>query len=242
MPLREATGELKLVDEDAVRRGEGLLRLTEPRASQPSACAPPIPAATVVLVRDEGDHLETLMLRRNVEVSFGGMWVFPGGRVEPDDGEGEPGARRAAAREAAEEAGLGRRQRVARALRALDTAAGRAEAVRDVVLPGARPRRHRLDRRRRDPRPRVGHARRGVRAARWRARSNSRHRRGSRCTGWRDLRTSRPRWSGRAPTPSSTSRPTSPRVKTVSSSRCGTAMSRTRAAISPPQADATGWR
>jgi 8-oxo-dGTP pyrophosphatase MutT (NUDIX family) len=72
---------------------------------------PPIPAATVVLVRDreadEGaDRLETLMLRRNTEVSFGGMWVFPGGRVEPDDGEGEPGARRAAAREAAEEAGL----------------------------------------------------------------------------------------------------------------------------------------
>jgi len=65
-----------------------------------------IPAATVVLVRDSGGQLETLMLRRNVEVSFGGMWVFPGGRVEPEDGEGEPGARRAAAREAAEEAGL----------------------------------------------------------------------------------------------------------------------------------------
>jgi len=67
---------------------------------------PPIPAATVVLVRDSSDHLETLMLRRNVDVSFGGMWVFPGGRVEPEDGDGEPGARRAAAREAAEEAGL----------------------------------------------------------------------------------------------------------------------------------------
>jgi 8-oxo-dGTP pyrophosphatase MutT (NUDIX family) len=67
---------------------------------------PPIPAATVVLVRDTSDHLETLMLRRNVEVSFGGMWVFPGGRVEADDGDGEQGARRAAAREAAEEAGL----------------------------------------------------------------------------------------------------------------------------------------
>jgi len=76
-----------------------------------SAIPPPIPAATVVLIRDGQDsagspHLETLMLRRNVEVSFGGMWVFPGGRVEPEDGEDEPGARRAAAREAAEEAGL----------------------------------------------------------------------------------------------------------------------------------------
>jgi 8-oxo-dGTP pyrophosphatase MutT (NUDIX family) len=67
---------------------------------------PPIPAATVVLVRDIGDHLETLMLRRNAEVSFGGLWVFPGGRVEVDDGDGERGARHAAAREAAEEAGL----------------------------------------------------------------------------------------------------------------------------------------
>jgi len=66
----------------------------------------PIPAATVVLVRDRGDHLETLMLRRSANIAFGGMWVFPGGRVEPDDGEGESGARRAAAREAAEEAGL----------------------------------------------------------------------------------------------------------------------------------------
>jgi 8-oxo-dGTP pyrophosphatase MutT (NUDIX family) len=67
---------------------------------------PPIPAATVVLVRDHAGGIETLMLRRNVEVSFGGMWVFPGGRVEAEDGEGEIGARRAAVREAAEEAGL----------------------------------------------------------------------------------------------------------------------------------------
>lgn len=65
-----------------------------------------IPAATVVLVRDGADGLETLMLRRNAALSFGGMWVFPGGRVEPEDGEDEAGARRAAAREAAEEAGL----------------------------------------------------------------------------------------------------------------------------------------
>lgn len=67
---------------------------------------PAIPAATVVLVRDTADQLETLMLRRNTKVTFGGMWVFPGGRVEPSDGEGEEGSRRAAAREAAEEAGL----------------------------------------------------------------------------------------------------------------------------------------
>lgn len=67
---------------------------------------PPIPAATAVLVRDGADGLETLMLRRNSRGAFGGMWVFPGGRIDPEDGEGEEGARRAAARETHEEASL----------------------------------------------------------------------------------------------------------------------------------------
>jgi 8-oxo-dGTP pyrophosphatase MutT (NUDIX family) len=72
----------------------------------------PVPAATVVLVRDGAAGLETLMLRRNSKIAFGGMWVFPGGRVDPADcEEGEdscdlPAARRAAVREAQEEAGL----------------------------------------------------------------------------------------------------------------------------------------
>jgi len=70
------------------------------------AIPPPIPAATVVLVRDGNEGLETLMLRRNAEVTFGGLWVFPGGRVDDEDGEGEEGARNAAAREALEEAAL----------------------------------------------------------------------------------------------------------------------------------------
>lgn len=71
---------------------------------------PAIPAATVVLVRDGQAGLEVLMLHRVSKVAFGGMWVFPGGRV--DDGDREPGddeadaARRAASREALEECGL----------------------------------------------------------------------------------------------------------------------------------------
>jgi 8-oxo-dGTP pyrophosphatase MutT (NUDIX family) len=65
-----------------------------------------IPAATVVLVRDGDDGLETLMLRKNAKIAFGGMWVFPGGRVDPGDGDGDDAARNAAAREAHEEAGL----------------------------------------------------------------------------------------------------------------------------------------
>lgn len=72
---------------------------------------PAIPAATVILLRDAEAGLETLMLHRTSQVAFGGMWVFPGGRVEPDDvGDGdaddEGAARRAAAREAAEECAL----------------------------------------------------------------------------------------------------------------------------------------
>jgi 8-oxo-dGTP pyrophosphatase MutT (NUDIX family) len=72
----------------------------------------PIPAATVIPIRDGRDGLETLMLRRNSKLAFGGMWVFPGGRVDPGDRDLErpddelATARRAAVREALEEAGL----------------------------------------------------------------------------------------------------------------------------------------
>jgi len=70
-------------------------------------------AATVVLLRDRPDGLETLLLRKNSKIAFGGMWVFPGGRVDEEDREGlaaddELGAaRRAAVREAHEETGQG---------------------------------------------------------------------------------------------------------------------------------------
>lgn len=69
-----------------------------------------IMAATVCLLRDGETGLETLMLRKNSKIAFGGMWVFPGGRI--DDEDGEPGAaiedraRIAAVREADEETGL----------------------------------------------------------------------------------------------------------------------------------------
>ena len=71
--------------------------------------SPPRPAATVVLVRDGKSGLEALMLRRNSRIAFGGMWVFPGGRVDPEDQAGRDelaSARCAAVREAQEEAGL----------------------------------------------------------------------------------------------------------------------------------------
>ena len=49
-----------------------------------------IPAATVVLLRDGSEGVEVLMLRKNSKITFGGMWVFPGGKVEAfDKGENE---------------------------------------------------------------------------------------------------------------------------------------------------------
>jgi 8-oxo-dGTP pyrophosphatase MutT (NUDIX family) len=70
-----------------------------------------VPAATVVLLRDGDRGLEVLLARRSSKLAFhGGAWVFPGGRIDPgdDDGSGDvvAAARRAAAREALEEAGL----------------------------------------------------------------------------------------------------------------------------------------
>ncbi|MGZ4691420.1 MAG: NUDIX hydrolase [Acidimicrobiia bacterium] len=82
------------------------------RAPEGAEPAPIVAAATVILLRDTPNGLETLMLRRDSRLAFaGGMWVFPGGRVDaadvPDDQTDEETAgRNAAVREAAEEAGL----------------------------------------------------------------------------------------------------------------------------------------
>jgi 8-oxo-dGTP pyrophosphatase MutT (NUDIX family) len=44
------------------------------------------PAATVLLLREAAGALEVLMMRRGAGLSFmAGMWVFPGGRVDPAD-------------------------------------------------------------------------------------------------------------------------------------------------------------
>ena len=82
-----------------------------------TAVEPAIPAATVVLLRDTAAGVETLMLRRDTQLAFaGGAWVFPGGRIDPEDYPGgapsdDPdavfaAAQHAAAREAMEESAL----------------------------------------------------------------------------------------------------------------------------------------
>jgi 8-oxo-dGTP pyrophosphatase MutT (NUDIX family) len=73
--------------------------------------AVPRPAATVILLRRGGKHaqrgLELLLVQRNPEARFmPGVWVFPGGAVDPGDGDGEAAHRAAAVRELAEEAGI----------------------------------------------------------------------------------------------------------------------------------------
>jgi len=71
--------------------------------------SPAIPAATVVLLRD-APELQVLMLHKTSKIAFGGMWVFPGGRIDPEDhpedGDIDQAARNAAARETLEEAGI----------------------------------------------------------------------------------------------------------------------------------------
>lgn len=73
--------------------------------------AVPRPSASVVLLRRGGKHadraLEVLLLKRAESAKFmPGVWVFPGGGVDAEDGEGEAGYRACAARELTEEAGI----------------------------------------------------------------------------------------------------------------------------------------
>ncbi len=84
--------------------------------TEPENPAEPRPSSTVVMLRDGPEGMEVLLVRRNPSIAFyGGAWVFPGGKVDPEDIDGdgviseaelEIAARRAAVREVAEEAGL----------------------------------------------------------------------------------------------------------------------------------------
>lgn len=82
----------------------------DPSAENSEDVDPPIPAATVVLLREAEAGPEVLMLRKTSKISFGGMWVFPGGRIDTADRPAgvsdAEAARNAAVREAKEETGL----------------------------------------------------------------------------------------------------------------------------------------
>ena len=93
-------------------RGEHYERWLEGYARR--VAKPAVPAATAVLLREAPGGIQTLLLRRNPDLPvMGGVWVFPGGRVDAadraaaaDPGDGYEAARLAAVREAEEEAGL----------------------------------------------------------------------------------------------------------------------------------------
>lgn len=54
----------------------------------PAAVATPKHAATIAVVRDGDDGLEAFLMRRHSGMAFApGMYVFPGGGVQDDDGE-----------------------------------------------------------------------------------------------------------------------------------------------------------
>jgi 8-oxo-dGTP pyrophosphatase MutT (NUDIX family) len=69
-----------------------------------------IPAATVLLLREHQNQNQVLMLHKTSKIAFGGMWVFPGGKIDAADYDEErndnAAARVAAARETEEEAGI----------------------------------------------------------------------------------------------------------------------------------------
>jgi 8-oxo-dGTP pyrophosphatase MutT (NUDIX family) len=64
-------------------------------------------AATVILMRGGSETLEVLLVRRTPKARFmGGVWVFPGGAVDAQEGDGDEAHRAAAVRELSEEAAI----------------------------------------------------------------------------------------------------------------------------------------
>ena len=45
----------------------------------------PVPAATVLLIRDGDEGIEVFMVERNSRTHFASALVFPGGLVDPED-------------------------------------------------------------------------------------------------------------------------------------------------------------
>ncbi len=73
----------------------------------PGETTEPRQAATVIVLRGGEERLEVLLVRRTPKARFmGGVWVFPGGAVDAQEGEGDRAHRAAAIRELHEEAAI----------------------------------------------------------------------------------------------------------------------------------------
>ncbi|HEY3503102.1 MAG TPA: NUDIX hydrolase [Actinocatenispora sp.] len=91
-------------------------------------------AATVVLLRDGAHGPEAFLVRRAASMAFAsGMYAFPGGAVDPRDGEASPGWRGPSAAEWVRLLGLG-----SDAASDPDVASADAEAARAVVSAAVR--------------------------------------------------------------------------------------------------------
>jgi len=76
-------------------------------AYNPGPPSRPRQAASVILLRGADSDLEVLLVCRTPEARFmGGVWVFPGGAVDADEGDGDDAHRAAAIRELREEAAI----------------------------------------------------------------------------------------------------------------------------------------
>jgi 8-oxo-dGTP pyrophosphatase MutT (NUDIX family) len=76
-------------------------------AYNPGPPTPPRQAASVILLRGATERLELLLVRRTPHARFmGGVWVFPGGAVDAQEGGGDEAHRAAAVRELSEEAAI----------------------------------------------------------------------------------------------------------------------------------------
>src|SRR5581483_12324414 len=87
-------------------RGE-LRDATSGEEYNPGEATEPRQAATVIVLRGGEERLEVLLVRRTPKARFmGGVWVFPGGAVDAQEGEGDRAHRAAAIRELQEEAAI----------------------------------------------------------------------------------------------------------------------------------------
>ncbi len=86
--------------EDSERPGPG-------EVLNQGAATLPRQAASVILLRGGAEALEVLLVRRTPHARFmGGVWVFPGGAVDAQEGDGDCAHRAAAIRELREEASI----------------------------------------------------------------------------------------------------------------------------------------
>ena len=90
-----------------MRAREGSERPEPGQAYNPGPPVHARQAATVILMRGGAETLEVLLVRRTPEARFmGGVWVFPGGAVDAEEGAGDEAHRAAAVRELSEEAAI----------------------------------------------------------------------------------------------------------------------------------------